>query len=131
MWRGLPLGPARPKIGVQCVEDRFVSVRPTLEPSGAIPTIDEQSALTEWLASERNNGQVVKTKLRTSDRVIARVTDGIYQEPRSAQREHLHHLPGRLEPGDLRLRQRQPPRICHRLELELHHLFVTAPGSSR
>jgi len=52
-----------------------------------IPVIDERDELTAWLAEKGNEGQVVRTRLKTSDRVIARVTDGIYRQPASALRE--------------------------------------------
>lgn len=43
--------------------------------------------LDSWLGDPANEGQVVQTKLEASDRVIARVTDGIYRQPASALRE--------------------------------------------
>lgn len=43
--------------------------------------------LDDWLGDPANEGQVVQTKLEASDRVIARVTDGIYRQPASALRE--------------------------------------------
>lgn len=46
-----------------------------------------QETLSKWLADPANEGQVVQTKLEASDRVIARVTDGIYRQPASALRE--------------------------------------------
>lgn len=54
---------------------------------GAIPLIDERGALTAWLAQKGNEGHAVRTRLKASDRVIARVTDGIYRQPASALRE--------------------------------------------
>jgi hypothetical protein len=51
------------------------------------PRIDDSHKLTAWLAEESNQGQVVRTRLKASDRVIARVTDGIYREPAAALRE--------------------------------------------
>lgn len=51
------------------------------------PRIDDSQELTAWLAEEANQGQVVRTRLKASDRVIARVTDGIYREPAAALRE--------------------------------------------
>ncbi|MBB1178037.1 ATP-binding protein [Pseudomonas sp. FW305-3-2-15-E-TSA4] len=48
---------------------------------------DSRSELESFLASADNEGQPVQTKLQASDRVIARVTDGIYREPASALRE--------------------------------------------
>lgn len=52
-----------------------------------IPLIDRRSELAEWLSKKGNEGQVVKTRLKASERVIARVTDGIYRQPASALRE--------------------------------------------
>jgi hypothetical protein len=49
--------------------------------------LDIEADLSAWLADDVNNGQVVQTQLEASDRVIARVTDGIYREPASALRE--------------------------------------------
>lgn len=49
--------------------------------------IDDSTALTEWLGDKENEGTIVRTKLKASDRVIARVTDGIYRQPASALRE--------------------------------------------
>ncbi|KKN80936.1 hypothetical protein LCGC14_0324920 [marine sediment metagenome] len=52
-----------------------------------IPLIAQDGDLAAWLGDPQNDGQVVQTKLRPSDRVIARVTDGIYRQPASALRE--------------------------------------------
>ncbi len=52
-----------------------------------VPVISRGSELADWLADAKNEGRVVKTKLKPSDRVIARVTDGIYRQPASALRE--------------------------------------------
>src|SRR5713101_7014063 len=41
----------------------------------------------ELAASLRNSDRVLRTKLRTDDQVIARITDGIYRQPASALRE--------------------------------------------
>lgn len=49
--------------------------------------IDKQEDLVEWLSKKSNENTVVRTKLKASDRVIARVTDGIYRQPSSALRE--------------------------------------------
>ncbi len=49
--------------------------------------LDAEADLSAWLADGANNGHVVQTQLEASDRVIARVTDGIYREPASALRE--------------------------------------------
>lgn len=60
---------------------------PDQEASDAPPFIEHRDALTEFLGNVDNEGQVVRTRLRASDRVIARVTDGIYRQPGSALRE--------------------------------------------
>jgi hypothetical protein len=52
-----------------------------------IPLIDQREELAAWLGERENEGHVVRTRLKTSDRVIARVTDGIYRQPASALRE--------------------------------------------
>ncbi|UUR08286.1 ATP-binding protein [Sphingomonas glaciei] len=49
--------------------------------------IDDGGKLAVWLADAGNEGQTVRTRLAASDRVIARVTDGIYRQPASALRE--------------------------------------------
>jgi hypothetical protein len=49
--------------------------------------IDEQTELAQWLSRKENENQVVRTRLKASERVIARVTDGIYRQPESALRE--------------------------------------------
>ena len=49
--------------------------------------IDNAVDLSAWLSDKANEGRSVRTRLRTSDRVIARVTDGIYRQPSSALRE--------------------------------------------
>lgn len=49
--------------------------------------IDDQDRLTAWLGDETHEGKHVRTTLKTNDRVIARVTDGIYRQPASALRE--------------------------------------------
>lgn len=56
-------------------------------PLDSVPLVDEREELAEWLGKKSNEGQVVRTRLKTSDRVIARVTDGIYRQPASALRE--------------------------------------------
>lgn len=43
--------------------------------------------LNERIKSSKNSGEIVEGQLLTSDRIIARVTDGIYREPWSAFRE--------------------------------------------
>ncbi|SAL15563.1 DNA mismatch repair protein [Caballeronia udeis] len=62
-------------------------LRKTVGESGDVPLIDEREELAAWLGEKTNEGQVVRTRLKTSDRVIARVTDGIYRQPSSALRE--------------------------------------------
>lgn len=52
-----------------------------------IPIIDDPDKLSEWLGNTKHEGQHVRTLLKTNDRVIARVTDGIYRQPASALRE--------------------------------------------
>lgn len=56
-------------------------------PSSEVPLIDGTDELKAWLGEKSNEGHVVHTRLKTSDRVIARVTDGIYRQPASALRE--------------------------------------------
>lgn len=51
------------------------------------PVIEKDAELASWLGDPSNDGKVVQTKLRPSDKVIARVTDGIYRQPASALRE--------------------------------------------
>jgi len=48
--------------------------------------IDEQTELAQWLSRKENENQIVRTRLKASERVIARVTDGIYRQPSSALR---------------------------------------------
>lgn len=43
--------------------------------------------LASWLADSAHEGDMVRTRLKAHERVIARVTDGIYREPASAFRE--------------------------------------------
>ncbi len=52
-----------------------------------VAVIDGRNNLSDWLADPENEGRTVQTRLETSDRVIARVTDGIYRQPASALRE--------------------------------------------
>lgn len=49
--------------------------------------IDDGTELRNYLADPSNEGHYVHTRLQTSERVLARVTDGIYREPASALRE--------------------------------------------
>jgi hypothetical protein len=55
--------------------------------ANAVELIGDQTELANWLSNPANEGRVDKTHLKTSDRVIARVTDGIYRQPSSALRE--------------------------------------------
>ena len=52
-----------------------------------IDFIEDENTLASYLADASVTGKPVRTHLRASDRVIARVTDGIYREPASALRE--------------------------------------------
>jgi Histidine kinase-, DNA gyrase B-, and HSP90-like ATPase len=68
------------------------NIAPNSEPSATgehsdVPVIDKREDLAAWLGDKSNEGHVVRTTLKTSDRVIARVTDGIYRQPASALRE--------------------------------------------
>jgi len=49
--------------------------------------IDQQTNLSEKIEASATTGVPVDGELRTDDRIIARVTDGIYREPWSAFRE--------------------------------------------
>ena len=49
-----------------------------------IPEIHSDS---DSIAHDLRSGEVVETELRTSQRVLARITDGIYRQPASALRE--------------------------------------------
>lgn len=49
--------------------------------------LDEEKNLAEKIVNARQTGAPVETVLKTDDRVIARVTDGIYRQPGSALRE--------------------------------------------
>ncbi|MET3395787.1 hypothetical protein ABIC33_006464 [Variovorax sp. 1140] len=63
-----------------------VSDKPSGSPSEPL-LIDDGEELSAWLSKKGNEGSVVRTRLKASDRVIARVTDGIYRQPSSALRE--------------------------------------------
>lgn len=65
---------------------KFKNVRRSAALSEPV-TVERQSDLSEWLHDPTNEGRVVLTHLNTSERVIARVTDGIYRSPASALRE--------------------------------------------
>lgn len=49
--------------------------------------ISEESELVDGILSSEGPSQAVQTRLQTDERVIARVTDGIYRQPGSAIRE--------------------------------------------
>lgn len=49
--------------------------------------LEDQESLSNWLSTKDNEGLTARTYLKASDRVIARVTDGIYRQPSSAIRE--------------------------------------------
>jgi hypothetical protein len=49
--------------------------------------LNEEERLVAEILDSRSSEKVVSTTLRTDDRVIARVTDGIYRQPASALRE--------------------------------------------
>ena len=49
--------------------------------------IDTEAELVQGILESANGAHVISTTLRTDDRVIARVTDGIYRQPGSAIRE--------------------------------------------
>lgn len=50
-------------------------------------SIGEEAALVADIKASHGSDHIVKTVLRTDERVIARVTDGIYRQPGSALRE--------------------------------------------
>lgn len=52
-----------------------------------LPRIEDQAKLSEWLGDASHEGKSAITTLKTNERVIARVTDGIYRQPASALRE--------------------------------------------
>lgn len=55
--------------------------------SSQLQTIDDEDELKKALRKDAQHGLQVRTRLQTSERVLARVTDGIYREPSSALRE--------------------------------------------
>jgi hypothetical protein len=59
----------------------------TSKDTDQVPMLDSIKDLNTWLGDKSNAGRIVQTRLKTSDRVIARVTDGIYRQPASALRE--------------------------------------------
>jgi Histidine kinase-, DNA gyrase B-, and HSP90-like ATPase len=54
---------------------------------GRISEMDNEINLVESIRRSKSSDQVVETTLKTDQRVIARVTDGIYRQPGSALRE--------------------------------------------
>ena len=48
---------------------------------------EEETKLIKQIKKNSTNGKVAKAKLQTDDRVLARITDGIYRQPASALRE--------------------------------------------
>lgn len=48
---------------------------------------DRTISFANELRKKKETGELAKTKLETSDRVLARITDGIYRQPSSALRE--------------------------------------------
>lgn len=55
--------------------------------SDGVKVIKQAGVLADWLGDPDNEGKLVETTLSANDRVIARVTDGIYRQPASALRE--------------------------------------------
>lgn len=55
--------------------------------SRKVPEIHEESKLVARIKESESSDDVVQTTLKTDERVIARVTDGIYRQPGSALRE--------------------------------------------
>jgi HSP90 family molecular chaperone len=51
------------------------------------PPPDPEKRLVKKIRASRDNNNIVATTLKTDERVIARVTDGIYRQPGSALRE--------------------------------------------
>src|SRR5436305_4043960 len=56
-------------------------------PESMISEVDDEQNLVASIRKSESSDQVVKTTLKTDQRVIARVTDGIYRQPGSALRE--------------------------------------------
>jgi hypothetical protein len=56
-------------------------------PEVSIREAHDETTLIALIQDSHDSGSVVATRLRTDDRVIARVTDGIYRQPASALRE--------------------------------------------
>ena len=60
-------------------------LRSGTEPGGSAD--DAEKALVAQLRANRITGKVAQAQLRTDERVLARITDGIYRQPSSALRE--------------------------------------------
>jgi hypothetical protein len=60
---------------------------PSSADTSAPELVEDRAQLAAWLSKPANQGKVVRTHLKASERVIARVTDGIYRQPASALRE--------------------------------------------
>lgn len=56
-------------------------------PSVSKPSTDDEAILIANIRASRGSDSIVEARLRTDERVIARVTDGIYRQPGSALRE--------------------------------------------
>jgi hypothetical protein len=56
-------------------------------PTKNLGVTDEESAFTQKMRDSRSSGEPAEAVLRTDDRVLARITDGIYRQPSSALRE--------------------------------------------
>src|SRR5262245_59864694 len=52
-----------------------------------IAFVEDERELVREIRDSHSSDQVVSTRLKTDERVIARVTDGIYRQPGSALRE--------------------------------------------
>ena len=55
--------------------------------TGSLGVTDEELAFTNKMLESRTSGEPAEAVLRTDDRVLARITDGIYRQPSSALRE--------------------------------------------
>ena len=55
--------------------------------SQTIPEVHTDAELVAHIRQSQDSEHVVSTTLKTDERVIARVTDGIYRQPASAIRE--------------------------------------------
>ncbi len=57
------------------------------EEEGLAVVTDDERQFTEDMRASRTGGQAAEAVLKTDDRVLARITDGIYRQPSSALRE--------------------------------------------